>query len=288
MIKIYDRQNQTYYTEVQYGEKLLNFLYHTFWGRILLKLIVNRSFSKLNAIYNNSKASISKIKPFIEKYNIQMNDFETKKYQSFNDFFTRYLLTGKRDICSDPERVIAPADSKLSVYHITKSLQISVKNSTYSMNEILRDQDLSREYENGLCLVFRLTVDDYHRYCYIEDGEIVGQKRIKGKLHTVSSISKQYKVYIENQREYQVINTRNLGRIIQMEVGALLVGRIVNTQSKLAMRGEEKGYFSYGGSTIIVFIKANQSIIDEDIMKHSQENIETKVKYGEPVGRIIC
>lgn len=288
MIKIYDRQNQTYYTEVQYGEKLLNFLYHTFWGRILLKLIANRSFSKLNAIYNNSKKSISKIKPFIEKYNIQMNDFETKKYQSFNDFFTRSLLTGKRDICSDPERVIAPADSKLSVYHITKSLQISVKNSTYSMNEILRDQDLSREYENGLCLVFRLTVDDYHRYCYIEDGEIVGQKRIKGRLHTVSSISKQYKVYIENQREYQVINTRNLGRIIQMEVGALLVGRIVNTQSKLAMRGEEKGYFSYGGSTIIVFIKANQAIIDEDIMKHSQENIETKVKYGEPVGRIIC
>ncbi len=288
MIKIYDRQNQTYYTEVQYGGKLLNFLYHTFWGRILLKLIANRSFSKLNAIYNNSKASISKIKPFIEKYNIQMNDFESKKYQSFNDFFTRSLLTGKRDICSDPERVIAPADSKLSVYYITKNLQISVKNSTYSMNEILRDQDLSREYENGLCLVYRLTVDDYHRYCYIDDGEIVGQKRIKGKLHTVSSISKDYKVYIENQREYQVINTRNLGRIIQMEVGALLVGRIVNRQSKLAMRGEEKGYFSYGGSTIIVFIKANQAIIDEDIMKHNQENIETKVKYGEAVGRIIC
>ena len=288
MIKIYDRQNQTYYTEVQYGEKLLNFLYHTFWGRILLKLITNRSFSKLNAIYNNSKASISKIKPFIEKYKIEMNDFESKKYQSFNDFFTRSLITGKRDISSDPELVIAPADSKLTVYHITKNLQISVKNSTYSMNEILRDRDLSREYENGLCLVYRLTVDDYHRYCYIDDGEIVGQKRIKGRLHTVSSISKDYKVYIENQREYQVINTRNLGRIIQMEVGALLVGRIVNTQSKLAMRGEEKGYFSYGGSTIIVFIKANQVIIDGDIIKHSRENIETKVKYGEAVGRIIC
>lgn len=288
MIKIYDRENQTYYTEDQYGEKLLNILYHTFWGRILLKLIANRSFSKLNAIYNNSKKSITKIRPFIEKYNIQMNDFENKKYQSFNDFFTRSLLKGKRDICINPERLIAPADSKLSVYHITKNLQISVKNSTYSIDEILRDRELSAEYENGLCLVYRLTVDDYHRYCYIEDGEIVGQKRIKGKLHTVSSISKQYKVYIENQREYQVINTSKLGRIVQMEVGAMLVGRIVNAPSKFAKRGEEKGYFSYGGSTIVVLIKAERAIIDGDIIKHSQEQIETKVKYGEGIGRIIC
>ncbi len=288
MIKIYDRENQTYCTEVQYGEKMLNFLYHTVWGRIMLKLIANRSFSRLNAVYNNSKSSISKINPFIEKYNIKINDFESKEYQSFNDFFTRSMLQGKRNICMEPERLIAPADSKLLVYHITENLKISVKNSIYSMDEILRDRVLSKEYENGLCLVYRLTVDDYHRYCYIDDGEIVGQKRIKGKLHTVSSISKDYKVYLENQREYQVINTKYLGSIIQMEVGAMLIGRIVNTQSKLVLRGEEKGYFSYGGSTIIVFIKANHVIIDADIMKHSQEQIETMVKYGEAVGRIIC
>ncbi len=288
MIKIYDRENQTYCTEVQYGEKMLNFLYHTVWGRIMLKLIANRSFSRLNAVYNNSKSSISKINPFIEKYNIKINDFESKEYQSFNDFFTRSMLQGKRNICMEPERLIAPADSKLLVYHITENLKISVKNSIYSMDEILRDRVLSKEYENGLCLVYRLTVDDYHRYCYIDDGEIVGQKRIKGKLHTVSSISKDYKVYLENQREYQVINTKYLGSIIQMEVGAMLIGRIVNTQSKLVLRGEEKGYFSYGGSTIIVFLKANHVIIDADIMKHSQEQIETMVKYGEAVGRIIC
>jgi phosphatidylserine decarboxylase len=288
MIKIYDRESQTYYTEVQYGEKMLNCLYHTVWGRIMLKLIANRNFSRLNAIYNSSKLSVSKIKPFIEKYNIQMSDFESKEYRSFNDFFTRSMLPGKRNIGMEPERLIAPADSKLLVYHITESLKINVKNSVYSMDEILRDRDLPKEYENGLCLVFRLTVDDYHRYCYIDSGEIVGQKRIKGKLHTVSSISKDYKVYVENQREYQVIDTNYFGRVVQMEVGAMLIGKIVNAPSKLALRGQEKGYFSYGGSTVLVFIKANRVSIDADIMKHSQEQIETRVKYGEAIGKIIC
>lgn len=288
MIKIYDRENQTYYTEVQYGEKALHFLYHTVWGRIMLKLAANRNFSRWNAIYNNSKWSISKIKPFIEKYNIRISDFESKEYQSFNDFFTRSMLQGKRKICMEQGRLIAPADSKLLVYHITENLKINVKNSIYSMDEILRDKDLAKEYDSGLCLVYRLTVDDYHRYCYIDSGEVAGQKRIKGKLHTVSSISEDYKVYIENQREYQVIDTKYLGRVIQMEVGAMLIGRIVNTQSKIAVRGQEKGFFSYGGSTIIVFVKADRLIIDADIMKHSQEQIETKVKYGEEIGKIIC
>lgn len=288
MIKIYDRESHTCYTEVQYGEKTLQFLYHTVFGRVMLKLIANRSFSKLNAVYNNSRLSISKIKPFIEKYKIRMDDFESREYQSFNDFFTRSLLEGKRNICMEPERLIAPADSKLLVYRITKNLKMDIKNSIYSVDEMLKDRDLSKEYENGLCLVYRLTVDDYHRYCYIEGGKVTGQKKIKGKLHTVSSISRDYKVYVENQREYQVIHTKYAGAIVQMEVGAMLVGKIVNRQSKIALRGEEKGYFSYGGSTVIVFIKADKVAIDEDIMKHSQEQTETKVKYGEAVGRILC
>lgn len=285
MPKIYDRKNKNYYIENQYSKKVLKFLYNTKFGRLILKILVNKSFSYLMSLYYNGFLSLGKIDKFIKTYNISMQDFEKKNYSSFNDFFTRKMIS--QNIDEKPEILISPASSKLMVYSISEEFFVDIKNSRYSLKDLLKDEKIAKKYKNGICLVFRLTVDDYHRYCYIDSGKVEEERTINGKLHTVSSISNQYKIFIENQRQYQLLNTKNLGLVVQMEVGAILVGKIVNYDLKLFAKGEEKGYFSFGGSTIIILIQENKVKIDEDIIKNSKQNIETKVSYGEGIGVLL-
>ena len=129
-------------------------------------------------------------------------------------------------------------------------------------------------------------MDDYHRYCYIDDGSLKETRVIKGKLHTVSPLSKEYKIYKENYRIVSVLSTKHFGDVIHIEVGALLVGKIVNILVNDFEKGEEKGFFEPGGSTIVQLFKKDTVKIDDDIVKQSHDNTETKVLFGEGVGTV--
>ncbi len=283
-MKIYDRKKKEYEEITQYGQEKLGFLYGNPLGRVLLKIAVSPAVSDLYRFLNGRKSSVKKIPGFIEKNHIRMEDFEDREYRSFNDFFTRRLRDGARKIETDRSILISPADAKLLVYNIDDDLRMNVKGRTYTLEEILADDKYCEEYSGGYCLVYRLCVDDLHRYCFIDDGRLKGRKTIKGKLHTVSSLSADYKIYKENFRVVNVMDTENFGRVIHIEVGALLVGRVVNHDVRSFTKGEEKGYFEPGGSTIIQIFKKDSVRIDDDIMVHSMEGIETKVLYGEGVG----
>lgn len=288
--KIYNRFTKLIYEEKQFMEKQLKLLYHTAWGRILLKLFFTTSlYSKLNGYYNHSTLSVKKIMPFIKEYDIDMRRYEDIKYKSFNDFFARKI---KPETCAnliETDGLIAVADSKLLVYDINDNTEMYIKNRLYTIEDLLNEKELSKEYKNGLCLVFRLTVDDYHRYIYFDDGKLKINKKIRGKLHTVSPISfSEHKVYSENSREYTVIETKNCGVCVYMEVGALQVGKIRNHQLTTFNKGQEKGYFELGGSTIVLFLKKGVVELDKDIKEHSERNIETKVMIGERIGKILC
>jgi Phosphatidylserine decarboxylase len=288
-IKIFDREKNTFYIEKQFREKELTFLYGNFLGRTLLNSLVKRRwFSNLYSLTNKSRKSVAKIEPFINEYKIDMSDYKQQDYLSFNSFFTRKIAADKRPITQMENMLISPADAKLSVYPINEQLTLNIKNSSYSVNSLLQDEKLSSEFKNGLCLVFRLTVDDYHRYCFFDNGKVIQQKTILGSLHTVGPISAQkYHVYSENNREYVVVETENFSKVIQMEVGALLVGKIVNYEVSSITKGMEKGYFEFGGSTIILLFKEDTVKIDSDIMKCSDESIEVRVKFGEKIGEKI-
>jgi phosphatidylserine decarboxylase len=134
--------------------------------------------------------------------------------------------------------------------------------------------------------VFRLTVDDYHRFGFPDSGRVVSRKKIKGKLHTVSPVSRNHKIYQENTRNVCILNTDNFGTIAYIEVGAMLVGRIRDHGDDVFAKGQEKGYFEPGGSTVIMLVKDIK--MDEDIMKQSVSGIETKVRYGERIGESLC
>ena len=282
---IYNREAKTISKDKQYGRIYLNFLYNNILGRVILKLIICPVFSKIYGKYNNMSISKKRVDTFIKKYNIDTNEYEKKEYSSFNEFFTRK----RKAIYYDKEKnnFIAPADSKLMVYKIKDDMTIKIKQSIYTIEELIEDQMNLEQFKNGNCLVFRLSMDDYHRYCYIDDGTIEKIKKIKGKLHTVSSISNKHKVYSQNTRICNYMTTDNFGKIIYIEVGALLVGKINNYNKNKYNKGEEKGYFELGGSTIVIL--TNDRIkIDNDIIEYSNKGIETKVKYGERIGELKC
>ncbi len=283
-MRIYDRKKKEYEEIVQYGQGALKFLYGNFFGRLLLRMVVSPSASRLYGYINSKSGSRKKIPEFIESNNIRMEDFEDREYASFNDFFTRKLRDGARVIDSAENRLISPADAKLLVYDIKEDLRIEVKGRTYSLDEIAPGENDLKEYSGGVCLVYRLCVDDYHRYCFIDNGSVKESRIIKGKLHTVSPLSKAYKIYKENHRIINVLATDHFGEMIHIEVGALLVGKIVNRDVSKFSKGEEKGYFEPGGSTIVQLFKKDAVRIDEDILKQSLDNTETKVLYGEGVG----
>ncbi|MBP5221816.1 MAG: phosphatidylserine decarboxylase [Lachnospiraceae bacterium] len=283
-MKLYDRRTKQYEEISQYGQGALGFLYGSIPGRVLLKLAVSPAVSGIYGWWNGRKSSAAKIPEFVRKNGIRREDFEDREYSSFNDFFTRKLCEGARRIDRNPDALISPADAKLLVYEADERERFWVKGRGYTLKELTGGRMELASYAGGICLVYRLCMDDYHRYCFVDDGELKAEYRIKGKLHTVSPLSESYKIYQENSRVVSILSTRHFGEVIHIEVGALLVGRIQNRQVQEFARGEEKGYFEPGGSTIIQIFQKRAVKVDEDILEQSRKQIETRVLFGERVG----
>ncbi len=267
-------------------EKTLSFLYNNPVGKVILKLLCRRFVSNLGRLYMESPLSKGRINKLIKANNIDMSQYEQRDFSSFNDFFTRRILEGKRNIDINAESVISPADSKLTVYDINESAVYRIKDCDYSIKELLGgDNALAQEFMGGKCLVFRLSVDNYHRYCFTDNGIVADNRFIPGILHTVNPLAlEKHDVYGKNCRELTLLDTENFGRVAYIEVGAMMVGRINNHKIEKFHRGQEKGFFSFGGSTIIMLYKKDIVTIDSDIAENSSEEIETAVLYGERVG----
>lgn len=265
---------------------ILQFLYETIPGRVLLKPLTSPQLSRFYGRFLDSGYSRFLIEPFIRANHIRVSDYEVEGIRSFNDFFSRKIKEGKRPINRNPYNMIAPCDGLLSVWPIEKDTVFPVKQSRYTVASLLQSRKLAKHYKGGYCLVFRLCVDHYHRYAYVDSGKKSRNIFIPGRLHTVRPIAlRNVPVFTENSREYTAIKTANFGTLIQMEVGAMLVGRITNHKEKgIAVRGKEKGYFEYGGSTIIVLAQPQRLQIREDILQRSELGRETSVKMGEVIG----
>jgi phosphatidylserine decarboxylase len=256
---------------------------------VLLKFVIHPVFSRVNGWYNNSSFSKRKIKSFVEEYGICLSDYVEREYKSFNDFFTRKIKKGKRDIDMTPSSLVAPADSKLSVYPIHEKNVLEIKGVRYTLEELTGGRINLKDYEGGNCLIFRLTMDDYHRYIFLDEGYLKRKYGIKGKLHTVSSLSKKHKIYRQNSRVVNVLETHNFGVVVCIEVGALLVGKIRNHKIRNFKRGMEKGYFELGGSTIIMLFQKDRIKLEEDILQHCEKGMEVKVLMGEKIGsKCVC
>jgi len=265
---------------------VIRFLYKTIPGRAILNLITRTPVSKFVGMIMDSAVSCLLIPGFIKNNNIDMEEYEPVKYRSFNEFFERKIKPERRSFKDSPGEIVAPSDGKLTAYTITTDSAFYVKRSKYSLADLLQDEKLAAEYMGGVCLIYRLEPTDYHRYAFIDDGEIVAHKKINGVLHTVRPILDcKYNVFARNAREYVLLETKNTGKIIQMEVGALFVGKIVNYKSSGSVeRAEEKGLFRFGGSTVIMFFPKDTLDVHAQIFENTQRDEETLVKMGDSIG----
>lgn len=261
----------------------LQFLYHTVIGRLVLKLLIARWVSKLCGAFMESRLSKPLIKKFVKNNGIDLSIFEADNFGCFNDCFCRKIKDGFRPIPQDEDLFFSPCDGLLSAYRITDDTVLPVKQSRYTISSLLKNTELAEKYKDGTCLVFRLCVDHYHRYCYPVSGVKGENIFIKGKLHTVRPIALESSpIFTENCREYTVIETKHFGSVLQMEVGAMLVGKIKNHHGAgKVIRGEEKGMFLYGGSTIIVLLEKDKVKINNRFFEATNQNKETPVKMGE-------
>ena len=247
MIRTADRMGHIT-EEDSFQNNLLEKIYGSVAGRMLIRPLVTPVVSIAMGWILDSRLSAAAVKPFIRFNHLDMSDYEKRKYTSYNDFFKRKI--------------------------------------EYTIEELLRNPFLGKRYQGGYVWVLRLCVQDYHRYIYPDNAAESGRIRIPGILHTVNPVANDaYPIYKENSREYSLLKTENFRTVLMMEVGALLVGRIENRPGKaFVKRGDEKGNFAFGGSTIVLITEKNAVKPDEDILNNSREGIETRVFMGEKIG----
>lgn len=267
-------------------DKLLRWMYDSSLGRNILRFLTKPTISKAAGRLLDKKWSKVFISPFIQKNEIDMSIYEERNYNSYNDFFTRQIRKECRPIAEGENVLISPCDGKLIVYPIEENQHFMIKNTAYTLESLLRSKKLAKKYEGGTICVFRLTVDDYHRYCYVDDGRKSANHHIPGVFHTVNPAANDvYPIYKENTREFSLLQSKHFKTILMMEVGALMVGRIVNHQEEAEVRrGEEKGMFEFGGSTVILIFQKNAVEIEKAILENTKNGYETIVKMGEEIG----
>lgn len=273
--------------EVYDGEgKIIDFLYGSGFGRGLLKVLVAPWVSNLAGWFLDSGLSRFLVKPFVKKNHLDLSDYPDRAYGSFNDFFTRTILPGKRTIDPREDCLIAPSDGKVTAFRLEENAAFRIKGSDYTLSSLLQSEKQAERYRGGWGLLFRLSVDDYHRYSYPVSGEKGENVRIPGVYHTVNPRAAEARaIYQENTREYTQIRSEQFGNLLMMEVGAMLVGRIKNLHGPRPVnRGEEKGYFEFGGSSIVLLLEPERFQPDADIVENSARGEETVVKLGESVG----
>ena len=264
---------------------VVRFFYGTIIGRLIVRIFSIPLFSKLMGLFLDSKLSKFKIKSFIKKNNIDMSLYKEKDYKSFNDFFTREIKN--IDYSKNKDDFISPCSSKLSVYDINEEGLYRIKNSYYRIKDLVNNDLIYKEFIGGKLLIFRLEATDYHRYIYIDKGSKEKNVFVPGILNTVRPIVlKHFNIYKQNSREYTIMHTDNFDDVIQIEVGAIMVGKINNKHEEYTFKkGEEKGMFEFGGSTIVLMIKKDIVDLDSDIIKNSSDGFETKVSVGESIGK---
>ena len=270
-------------------DRFLEFCYTNEITRILLKPFVCKGFSEFMGKLLDSKCSTVIIPIYQRLLKVDMSDVREQEYRSFNDFFTRRLKDDARPFVNENEYFPSPCDGLVTVVPIKEDSRFKIKHTSYSCEELFKCKKLAKEYEGGMAIILRLTVSDYHRYCYSVSGKKSINRRIEGIYHTVNSIANDYvPIYKTNTREYTRIVSPIYGSVIQMEVGALCVGRIVNYEEKANVTsGTEKGKFEFGGSTVVVFVQNDKVEIREDLLLASEKGIETYIKMGQALGKPV-
>ncbi|GMP80793.1 hypothetical protein CsSME_00035771 [Camellia sinensis var. sinensis] len=255
-----------------------------------------QSISEMQGKKMNSIESAKDIPEFIEFFKDQINLTEIKypleHFKTFNEFFIRELKPSARPIaCLERDDVaVCAADSRLIAFrNVEDSTRFWIKGRKFSIQGLLGKEICSTAFMDGSLVIFRLAPQDYHRFHFPVSGTIEHFVDIPGCLYTVNPIavnSKYCNVFTENKRVVSVLSTKDFGKVAFVAVGATMVGSITFTKKKgdYIQKGDEFGYFSFGGSTVICVFEKDTIEIDEDLVANSARSLETLVSVGMKLG----
>lgn len=292
MIQVYNRTTKYYEEELIAGKKYIEWTYESPIGKGFTELITKKKiFSKLYGKYCDTKLSANKIPSFVKDFNIDISILrkKTSEFTSFNDFFTRELISEARPITTDNNILISPGDGRITAYgDIDLDNIIQIKGLTYSLKELINNDTIANKYKNGVCVILRLCPTDYHRFHFVDSGIPYESHYIKGHYYSVNPIALKTipRLFCENKREWSLFKSDNFKDIVHIEVGATCVGSIIQSYSPNVRvnKGDEKGYFKFGGSTTILFFEKDCINIDNDILEQSKLGFECKILFGENIG----
>lgn len=288
-----DRKNEKKLKEVVAGGRFLRWIYEHPLGMKTMELIIKKKFfSMFYGKFQDTPFSKRKIEAFVRDLSIDLKEAEQENiedYGSFNEFFTRKLKDTCRPINMDDNILISPADGRILAYeNIDIKQMIQVKGMTYDLYSLINNRQWAEEYKDGTCVVVRLNPSDYHRFHFPDKGIPMEHMKVKGHYYSVNpmALHRVAEVYCQNKREITVFNSENFGKVLLIEVGATCVGSIIQTyhQGNMVNKGEEKGYFKFGGSTVIMLLRHGQVAIDKDLLDNTYQGLETKVNMGEGIG----
>lgn len=290
-----DRKTGQECVEKVYGHKALSLLYGDgFWRSLfsffLLPLIARVAlFSHWYGFLQKRPRSRKKIAPFIEAYGINTSEFATKDFASFNDFFIRKLKPEKRPIVADPNVLAMPADGRYFAYE--RFDQFVVKGQDFSLLQFLDNNAMAHRYCQGAMAIVRLCPVDYHRFHFPCEGVPSRARLINGPLFSVNpmALRKRLSILSQNKRMITEFETKNFGTILYIEIGATAVGSIHQTyeSDKPVQKGQEKGYFDFGGSCLVLLFEKGRIAFDADLISHTKRGFETRANFGESLARSL-
>lgn len=287
-IIFYNRYTRQYEEEKILGERGLRWVYGTGTGKLALHLLIKRAFfSRLIGTLKKSHRSAKEIEPFIREYGINAHEAErpVETYTSFNDFFTRKLRPGSRPICSGSSLAL-PADARHRGWQNAAQIHnVYVKGQRLDLPALLGDAQLAQKYAHGAVLLSRLCPVDYHRFHFPASGTPEEAVLIPGSLASVSPYCLRERIawLWSNKRERVILHTEGVGDIVLLAIGATGVGSIHQTYipHSAVKKGDEQGFFSFGGSTVMCFFEPNRIQLAPDILEQTERGFETYARQGD-------
>lgn len=288
-VLVKNRYTGEVFAEKVAGEKWMRWAYSSRLGRTLLNAaLIRPAFSRLYGTVQSSELTQPKIESFIKEYAIDMKEFEAGPFSNFNEFFVRKFLVGKRSFPVEPGQLGAVAEGRYTAIDaVTEQSQIPVKGGLVDPVQLLGGSDRAAPFMGGTLIVARLCPVDYHRFHFPDSGRVIDSYRLEGPLHSVNpiAIERVPNVLVTNERHVTLLETEHFGKMAYVEVGALCVGKIVQTHQKAFQRGEEKGFFLFGASTVVIVGERGKWSASPDLLKTSSSGLETWVKLGDTIGR---
>jgi phosphatidylserine decarboxylase len=282
-IRIVDRKTGKIQTEKVYGHKALSFLYgNSFLAKWLVSVVSHLPFfSQIYGWFQKTSFSKKKIDPFIEAYGVDRSEFIKQDFDSFNDFFTRKIVPRR---AFSP--LVFPADGRhLVIPDLSEEPSFFVKGQTFDLSALLGDCFLAEKYKKGSCLISRLCPSDYHRFHFPCSGVPGKPRLINGSLFSVNpwALRPRLSILWENKRYLTEIDTSLFGKMVYLEIGATAVGSVRQTFSpgQQVKEGDEKGYFEFGASCVILLFEPGRVVFAPDLIAYSSSRLETYAQMGQ-------